>query len=159
VESRKDFRRVRSRACFAAIRAFAACSAFTTIRFASPGCSSSHVASLSFTVVSTRDRIEVLPSLVLVCPSNCGSRSLTETMPIRPSRMSSPMRFSSFSFSRPLVRAYRLMTFVRAFLKPSSCIPPSWVLMVLAKEWIDSAYPVFHWSAISASASSSSASR
>src|SRR2546429_323366 len=46
------------------------------------------------------------------------------------------------------------MTLVRAFFRPSSCIPPSCVLMVLAKEWIDSAYPLFHCSATSTSASS-----
>ena len=36
------------------------------MRFASPGCSSSHVVNAAFTVVSTSERIEALPSLVLV---------------------------------------------------------------------------------------------
>ena len=47
--------------------------------------------------------------------------------------MSSPWRFSSFSLRRPLARAYLLTALVRAFLKPSSCMPPSMVLMPLAK--------------------------
>ena len=131
-------RRVRSRACLAARRAFAACEAFVTIRLASPGCSWSHVMRCSFTVVSTSERIVVLPSLVLVWPSNCGSRRRTLTIAISPSRTSSPRRLSSLSFRSPLVRAYRLITLVSAFLRPSSCMPPSWVLIVFAKEWIDS---------------------
>ena len=64
------------------------------------GFSSSHSASFSLVARSTSERIETLPSLALVWPSNCGSRSRTETMAVRPSRMSSPRRFSSFSFSR-----------------------------------------------------------
>ena len=57
-------------------------------------------------------------------------------MAVRPSRMSSPRRFSSFSFSVPLARAYLLATLVRDFLNPSSCIPPSMVEMPLANEWM-----------------------
>ncbi len=49
-----------------------------------------------------------------------------------PSRMSSPSRFSSFSLSSPLARAYRLRTAVNALRKPSMCIPPSVVEMPLA---------------------------
>ena len=104
-DSSNPLRRVRSRACRAAIRALAACEHLSTIFLASPGCSSSHVISFSLTVVSTKERISVLPSLVLVCPSNCGSRSFTDTIAVSPSRMSSPMRFSSLSFSRALLRA------------------------------------------------------
>ena len=76
-----------------------------TIRFASPGCSSSHVIRCSLTVVSTSERIVVLPSFVFVWPSNCGSRRRTLTIAMSPSRTSSPRRFSSFSFSSPLLRA------------------------------------------------------
>ena len=96
---------MRSRACLAAMRAFAADWDFCTIRLASAGCSSSHSANWAFTVVSTSERIEALPSLVLVWPSNCGSRSFTEMIAIRPSRTSSPIRLSSFSLRTPLVRA------------------------------------------------------
>ena len=125
---------MRSRACLAAMRAFAADWDFVTMRLASPGCSSSHSVNWAFTVVSTSERIEALPSLVFVWPSNWGSRSFTETIAIRPSRTSSPIRLSSFSLRTPLVRAYRFSTFVRDFLNPSSCMPPSWVLIVLANE-------------------------
>ena len=59
-------------------------------------------------------------------------------MAVRPSRMSSPWRFSSFSLRMPLALAYLLTALVRAFLKPSSCMPPSMVLMPLAKEWMPS---------------------
>ena len=100
-------------------------------------------------VVSTSERIDVLPSFVFVCPSNCGSRSFTDTIPTSPSRRSSPIRLSSFSFRSPLPRACRLSTFVRAFLNPSSCMPPSWVLIVFANECSDSAYPAFHCKATS----------
>ena len=80
----------------------------------------------------TNERIETLPSLALVWPSNCGSRSFTETMAVMPSRMSSPSRFSSFSLSRFLARAYLFTTVVSAVLKPSTCMPPSMVEMPLA---------------------------
>jgi len=52
--------------------------------------------------------------------------------------MSSPERLSSRSFKRFAARAYLLTTLVRDFLKPSSCMPPSMVLMPLAKEWMPS---------------------
>ena len=73
--------------------------AFFTIWLASVGFSSSHSASFSLVAFCTSERIETLPSLALVWPSNCGSRSRTEMMAVRPSRMSSPSRLSSFSFS------------------------------------------------------------
>ena len=44
---------------------------------ASAGCSSSQSASFSLVARSTSDRMETLPSLALVWPSNCGSRSFT----------------------------------------------------------------------------------
>ena len=80
----------------------------------------------------TNERIGTLPSLAFVWPSNCGSRSFTEMIAVMPSRMSSPRRFSSFSLSIPLARAYLLTTVVSAVRKPSTCIPPSVVEMPLA---------------------------
>ena len=80
----------------------------------------------------TKPLTSVLPSLVLVWPSNCGSPSLTEMTAVRPSRMSSPVRFSSFSLRRFCLRAKSLTSLVSAARKPSSWVPPSWVLMVLA---------------------------
>ena len=70
------------------------------------------------------------------------------------SRTSSPVRFSSFSLSMPLDRAKSLIALVRALRKPSSWVPPSWVLMLLAKERTDSVYEVVHCMATSSSASS-----
>ena len=132
--SRADLRRVALRASRAAVRAVAAAIDFLTILLASVGCSSRKSPSFSLVARSTSERMGTLPSLPLVWPSNWGSRRRTEMMAVRPSRMSSPRRLSSFSFSRPLARAYLLTTLVRPFLKPSSCIPPSMVLMPLAKE-------------------------
>ena len=128
-----------SRAWRAAMRARAAWVAFMTTARASAGFSSSHSASFSLVAFSTSERMETLPSLALVWPSNWGSASFTETMAVRPSRMSSPRRFSSFSLSSLTAeRAYLLTTLVRAFLKPSTCMPPSPVVMPLAKEWMPS---------------------
>ena len=53
----------------------------------------------------TNDFASVLPSFVLVWPSNCGSESLTEITAVRPSRTSSPERLSSFSLRMPFSRA------------------------------------------------------
>ncbi len=80
----------------------------------------------------TNERIETLPSLAFVCPSNCGSRSFTAMIAVIPSRMSSPVRLSSFSLSRFFARAYLFSTVVSAVRKPSTCIPPSMVEMLLA---------------------------
>ena len=59
-------------------------------------------------------------------------------MAVSPSRMSSPLRFSSFSFKRLRARAYWFTPLVRALENPSTCMPPSMVEIPLAKEWIDS---------------------
>ena len=131
-------RRTALRAFFAARRACAADTAFFTTRFASAGFSSSHSARYLLVDFCTKERMGTLPSLALVWPSNCGSRSFTAMMAVIPSRMSSPRRLSSFSFSKPLSRAYLLMTDVRAVLKPSTCIPPSVVEIPLAYPWMPS---------------------
>ena len=52
--------------------------------------------------------------------------------------MSSPVRLASFSLSSFLSLAYLFTTVVSAARKPSSWVPPSWVLMVLAKVCTDS---------------------
>ena len=103
--SSADLRRVRSRALRAASRAREASTALMMIRFASPGFSSRNSPSLRLTASLTSPSIGGLPSLVLVWPSNWGSCSFTEITAVRPSRTSSPARFSSFSFSSPLLRA------------------------------------------------------
>ena len=102
------------------------------IILASAGLRSNQPTSRSLQTRCTKLFTGVLPSLVLVWPSNCGLASLTEMIAASPSRMSSPESFSSplsSFFSVP----YRLTTLVSAARKPSSWVPPSWVLMVLAK--------------------------
>ena len=94
-----------SRAFLAAMRAWDAAIAFFTTLLASVGFSSSQSPSLSLVARWTSVFIDVLPSLPLVWPSNCGSRRRTEMMATMPSRMSSPWRFSSFSLRRFLARA------------------------------------------------------
>ena len=65
------------------------------IVLASPGLRSNQSTSHSLQTFCTKLFTSVLPSLVLVWPSNCGFASLTETIAARPSRMSSPVSFSS----------------------------------------------------------------
>ena len=99
----------------------------------SRGLRSNQEPSQSLHAFCTNDFASVLPSLVLVWPSNCGLASLTETIAVRPSRTSSPVRLSSFSLRIFWSRANLLTTVVSAARKPSSWVPPSWVLIVLAK--------------------------
>ena len=68
---------------------------------------------------------------------------------VRPSRMSSPETRSSRFLIRPHSSPQWLTRVVSAARKPSSWVPPSWVLMVLAKVCTDSVKPVFHCIAIS----------
>ena len=98
-DSSAVFRRVSSLAFFAASRARFAVRHLSTMIFAVAGFSSRKVFSPSATVLSVRARISLFPSLVLVCPSNCGSVSLTLIMAVSPSRISSPEREGSFSFT------------------------------------------------------------
>ena len=122
----------------AAWRAREAAIALFTIWRASVGFSSRNSESCAFTVASTKPAMCGFPSLPFVCPSNCGFWSFTEMTAASPSRTSSPSRLSSFSFSRPLSRAYLFSVRVRAERKPCMCVPPSIVLMLLAKEKIES---------------------
>ena len=81
-------------------------------------------------------------------------------MAARPSRVSSPERLESFSLRMPLARAYSLMVRVTACLKPSRCVPPSCVLMLLANamtEFVE--YEVDHCMATSTVPSAFSASK
>jgi hypothetical protein len=77
-------------------------------------------------------------SLPLVWPSNCGCDSLTLTTATRPSRTSSPLRFSFMSLKRPSCWPMALMVRVSEVRKPERCEPPSTVLMLLAKLKTDS---------------------
>ncbi len=77
-DSSRPLRRVASRALRAAIRAAAAWIDLRMTSRASDGCESSQSPSCSLTTRCTKVLASVLPSLVLVWPSNCGSPSLTE---------------------------------------------------------------------------------
>ena len=106
--------------------------------FASLGFDSNQSVIHSLQAFCTNDFASVLPSLPLVWPSNWGSRSRIEMIAAKPSRTSSPESLSSFSFSSFLSVAYLFTTEVSDDRKPSSWVPPSCVLMVLAKECTDS---------------------
>ncbi len=136
--------RARSRALRAATRACAAAWALRMMSRPSCGFCSSQAPSWSLTTRCTKPLASVLPSLVLVWPSNCGSPSLSEMIAVRPSRMSSPVIRSSCFFINPQSKPALFISEVSAERKPSSWVPPSWVLMVLAKVCTDSAYEVFH---------------
>ena len=84
------FRRTRSRALRAASRAVIACTAFRMIFLAVGGFSSRYCPSISFVTVSTKVPTSLFESFVFVCPSNCGSRTRTDSTAVIPSRRSSP---------------------------------------------------------------------
>ena len=90
-----------------------------------------NASSLSETRFSTLVRTSGLPSLLLVCPSNCTFCILTVMTATIPSRKSSPSRFCCFSFRMLFLRANSLKTLVTADLNPTSCVPPSGVGMLL----------------------------
>ena len=75
------------------------------IVLASAGLRSNQSASHSLQTRWTNDLTSVLPSLVFVWPSNCGSATFTDTIAARPSRMSSPVSAGSFSLMNFLSRA------------------------------------------------------
>ena len=94
-------RRVASRALRALMRAVAASTPLRTMSLAWAGLLSNQWLSWSVITRCTKAFVSVLPSFVLVWPSNCGSPSLTEMTAVSPSRTSSPVRFSSFSLRMP----------------------------------------------------------
>ena len=75
----------------------------------------------------------VFPNLVLVCPSNSGSGTLTEITAVKPSLTFSPPRLDSFSLILFRLRAKLFKVRVKTVFKPSKCVPPSIVRILLAK--------------------------
>jgi hypothetical protein len=68
-----------------------------------------------------------------------GRANFTEMMAVRPSRMSSPLKFSSFSFQEVAVPGIAVDAVGQSLARiPSTCMPPSMVEIPLAKEWIES---------------------
>ena len=149
IPSRAPLRMTRSRALRAASRARAAVRHFSMIRRPSAGFSSRYWPRLSATAVWTWPLTSALPSLAFVWPSNWGSVSLTLMTAVRPSRTSSPDRLASASFRTPARRAQSLSELVRAARKPVTCVPPSTVLMLLAKARTFSVYESLYWRATS----------
>ena len=82
--------------------------------------------------LSTTLRTSGLPSRVFVWPSNSGCGTHTAMTALRPSRMCSPPRLPSASFSSFAFLACVLTARVSDVFKPSKCVPPSLVRMLLA---------------------------
>ena len=142
---------VNSLAFFALILAFAASAHLSTMALPSFVFFNNHFGSSWFTKTCTFDFISVLPSFVFVCPSNCGSWTLTETTPVKPSLISSPV--SEISEWRFLDFAKSFIALVIAVLRPSSWVPPSNVWILLAKLLIVTSSSAFHCIATSISES------
>jgi hypothetical protein len=77
---------------FALILGFAAIAHLSTIARPFFVFFESHFGNSWFTNTCTLDFISVFPSFVFVWPSNCGSFTLTETTPVKPSLISSPVK-------------------------------------------------------------------
>mmetsp|Transcript_12961 Transcript_12961/g.21284 ORF Transcript_12961/g.21284 Transcript_12961/m.21284 type:complete len:230 (-) Transcript_12961:385-1074(-) len=97
------------------------------------GCHSKIEFSCSATMESTIERTSGFPRRFLVCPSNSGSGTFTLIMAVRPSRTKSPPRFASPSLSLPALRPAAFTVRVTQALRPSRWLPPSFVLIPLAK--------------------------
>ena len=102
----------------------------------------------------TRVRISLLPSLALVWPSNWASVSLTEMTTVSPSRQSSPEIFVVVLQQLDLPPVGHSERWSGPGVKPSSCMPPSGVWTLLAKETMISLYPSLYCMATSAMESS-----
>ena len=133
---------VSSLAFFALILAFAARAHLSTIALPSFVFLESHFGNSSLIRTWTRDFISVFPSFVFVWPSNCGSLTRTETTPVIPSLMSSPVK--DMSECKFLFFAKSFMAFVTAVLRPSSWVPPSSVCMLFAKLLTVTSSSFFH---------------
>ena len=75
-----------------------------------------------------------MPSTSLVCPSNCGSGSRTETTATRPSSTSSLVTGSSPFFSSRAARSWSFSVRTRARSKPVTWVPPCGVAMTFTNE-------------------------
>ncbi len=90
--------RTSSRALRAASRASAASIALAMTFFAACGFCSRNSPSLSLTTLAVIPSTSLLPSFVLVWPSNCGSGTRTLTIAVSPSLKSSPVIARSLFF-------------------------------------------------------------
>src|SRR5881409_63760 len=110
--------RTSSRALRAASRARAALTAFAMMVRATLGLLSKNPPRASLTTLLTIPSTSELPSLVLVCPSNCGSFTLTCSTAVSPSRTSSPVSVNSSFLRSPSFFAHSLIVRVRAARNP-----------------------------------------
>ncbi len=92
VVSKALFLMTASLAALAAAFALLAKTAFPIISLATLGFSSKYVKSSSLTSFVTTLLTSGLFNLIFVCPSNCGFGTLTETIAVKPSLTSSPLR-------------------------------------------------------------------
>ena len=98
IPSNAPFLNTVSLAARAAFLALAVSRHFSIITLASAEFFSKNSLRLSPITASTAVLAGGLPNRALVCPSNCGSLNLTETIATNPSLMSSPIKLSSASF-------------------------------------------------------------
>mmetsp|Transcript_4301 Transcript_4301/g.8017 ORF Transcript_4301/g.8017 Transcript_4301/m.8017 type:complete len:256 (-) Transcript_4301:935-1702(-) len=140
VEVRRLLRLTMSLAAFAAMLAACAACAFSTIRLSTSGLHSKSIVSSVARTASMAGRTSGLPRRPLVWPSNSGSITFTATMAVRPSLMNSPGILPASALIFPLLSPHALTVLVMQFLRPSTWLPPSLVLMLLQKERILSLY-------------------
>ena len=119
----------------AASRARAAVRHFSMMRSAVGRILVQILAEPSATAVWTAPLTSALPSLALVWPSNCGSVQLDadDRRQALADVVAGQVRVGVLEHARSC-RAQSLRVRVKAARKPVTCVPPSTVLMLLAKE-------------------------
>ena len=102
------------------------------IFFATDGFWSNQVETFSLITLSTINLISDETSLSLVWDENFGSGIFIDRTATSPSFMSSPETETLFFLIKFVSFAYLFITLVKALLKPSRCVPPSfwWILLV-----------------------------
>mmetsp|Transcript_7912 Transcript_7912/g.7511 ORF Transcript_7912/g.7511 Transcript_7912/m.7511 type:complete len:230 (+) Transcript_7912:662-1351(+) len=140
VEVSNVFLRTISLAAFAAAAALCAAEAFDTMASKMCGPKSKSFVNSADKSESIAWRTSGLPSLLFVWPSNSGSVTLTEMMAVNPSLTNSPGRLGPSALSFPVFLAMALTVLVKLALRPSTCVPPSRVRMLLVKDRMLSLY-------------------
>src|SRR5262249_39786941 len=109
----------------------------STMRRATFGFSSKKLESLSYVTVCVHVLASCETSFSFVCEENFGSRILSETTAVSPSRQSSPEGEVSLRFFvSPEPSAYFWIARVSAVFSPSRWVPPSLFEMVFVKQKI-----------------------
>jgi hypothetical protein len=84
-------------------------------------------------MLSTAPFTSLFPSLVFVCPSNCGSAIFMLMIAVNPSLTSFPVIVRSLLLWPYSFVSNYLSALVIALLNPVRCVPPSIVLMLFTK--------------------------